>query len=360
MKILHVITSLGIGGAEIVLKDLVTCFSRSGVDVTVIVLLRVDSFIPEILLKNGVTIVCCPVNKKVSLRNMVFLTKHLLRNKYDIVHAHLSWEFYMLAVINIIMGKKMRLVASEHSTITARRSNFLVRFFALEKLIYRQYKKIICVSKDVRCSLVKFLPQVSDKCIVITNGIDLKKFSSVYRVRSEFQIILCIGSLYYQKGQSTLIKAIKYIPDAQLWLVGDGPDRDELIELTKMLGLQARVFFLGECNNVLELFGRVAVYVQPSLYEGFGIAALEAMAAGLPVIVSNVSGWNGAVKSAGIFFPVGDEVALADAINKVLQQPELFNFLSAESKLAAKNYDIEKTAANYLRLYENLLLSVKN
>lgn len=357
MKILHVITSLGIGGAEILLKDLAIHLNRYGEDVTVIVLLRVESFIPSELVQNGIKIIYCPVNKKISLKNIIFLVKHLCCNHYDIIHAHLTWDFYYLALVKLLLAKKIRLVVSEHSTKSARRNNIFIQWFSLDKIVYSSFEKIICVTEDVRKSLVDYLPSVKNKCVIINNGIDLKRFTGIYKRSNGGHIILCIGTLCQIKDQATLIKAMKLINEAQLWLVGDGPDKNDLMVLVKNLGLQGRVLFLGKHNDVSKLFEKTTIYVQPSRYEGFGIAILEAMAAGLPVIASDVSGWNEAVKTAALFFPAGDEIALAKILNELLFHPDFMESLGNKCKFAASMYNIEKTAESYLCLYKTILFS---
>jgi len=363
MRILHVILELGIGGAEILLKDLAIYFKKKNIETTIIVLMHVDSHIAQFLIDNGIKVIYCPQSKKFSFRNVIFLLNHLKNNHYDIVHAHLTWEQYTLALINFFLKKSLPLIATDHNAVMPRRDNFFVKIFSLEKWMYNHYRKIICVTPDVYESLTAYLPSIKKKCKVIVNGINLQKFSADYFVDSRIikPVILCIGTLCARKDQLTLVKAIKLMDgDVKLWLVGDGPGYAKIKNAVTELNLEDKVFLLGQSNEIPELIKQATIYVQPSRYEGFGIAILEAMAGGLPIVASNVNGLHELIDNVSLFFSVGNENELANIVNKIIHNPGLLKELSDKSQAKARQYSIEKTADLYIDTYKEVITKNKS
>lgn len=363
MKVLHVIVALGIGGAEILLKGLMLDFKRKGIDATIIVFLREENFIYQSLVKNGISVIFCPRNKKFSLINLFFLFNHLKKYKYDVIHSHLTWDQYALAFINFIFCKPLHLVATEHNTVMRRRNNFFIRALKTENWLYKQYKKVICITDEVYVNLTKAVPAVKDKCKIIVNGIDLKKFycnrSYQFNINDQkhIPIILCVGSLKPVKSQDTLIDAVKLVKrDTRVWLVGTGESYyNTLKQKVHDLGLEKKVLFLGTRKNINQIIRQATIYVQPSLYEGFGIAMLEAMAGGLPVIASDAKGMHELVDGVGMTFSVGDSGKLAQIIDMLLDDSDLLAELSRKSQLKAQQYSIEKTVDLYIDTYNEVM-----
>lgn len=359
MKILHIITSLGVGGAENLLKELAILFEARGVNITIITLTHVNTFIFDVLKREGVTVITCPVNRKLSLKNVLFLKRHLLTNRYDIIHAHLTYDLYTLALANFLCGRKFRLVATEHSTANRRRRNIVVRLFFLENWLYWQYSKIICVSQEVLDSLVRFMPKLRGKCVIVNSGVNLAKFSVDYCPveRLKKPTILCVGSLRAVKDQATLIRAIKLIKGVELLLVGDGPMRGELSILINELNLNDRVFLLGHRPDIMNIMKKAFVYVQPSRYEGMSMAILEALASGLPIVSSDVPGMRSLIDGIGLLFPVGNVEYLAQIINGLLiTNGEFLAELSEKSRKRASLFSIEESVNGYCKIYQQILL----
>ena len=146
------------------------------------------------------------------------------------------------------------------------------------------------------------------------------------------------------------------IPDAHLVLVGDGPLRKEMELLASKLAIDNRVHFLGRRNDVHELIKMADIYVQSSHWEGFGIAVVEAMAGGLPVIASKVPGLCDVVGNSGILFEPRNSKQLARYIKAVIDNKELYNSLSINSSARAEQFNIEVTAKKYIDLYRSLVM----
>jgi glycosyltransferase involved in cell wall biosynthesis len=167
-----------------------------------------------------------------------------------------------------------------------------------------------------------------------------------------------VARLDPQKGLGDLLEAAARVPDASFVVAGDGPDRERLGETARSLGLHDRVCFLGHRDDVPDLLRSCDVFVLPSLYEGFPLSVLEAMAAGKPVIATAVGGTPEAVSDGetGFLVPPGDPSALAAAIRAVLSDPVLARRLgSAGRERACRTFSAAEMVRHVVRLYEDIL-----
>ena len=191
--------------------------------------------------------------------------------------------------------------------------------------MYRQYSAIACPSQAIADSLAQWAPQVRERICVIPNAIAIERFAAASAAdkgqivrEGDPPVILFTARLQPQKDHVTLFHALKQIGGAHLLLAGDGELRPRLMRLAQELGLSSRIHFLGRRDDIPQLLKMADVYAHSSHSEGFGIAALEAMAAGVPVVVSNLPGLAEVVGQAGILVPPGDSEAMANALKQVL------------------------------------------
>ncbi len=354
MKVLQVINNLTIGGAEVLLRDLVPRLRYRGIDVSVAPLNLTGSHLERELLSIGVPFLSNNQCNLYSPRNILWLARQL--QKFDIVHAHLFPTQLWVAMASCLFGKKRTiLVTTEHSTYNRRR---IVCFRPFDRWMYSKYLTIICISNATALTMTKWIPDIARKITIIPNGINLEKFRTARASNKSKNpqtppVVLSIGRLEPQKDHATVLRAIEKLPDVQLIMVGDGKMRLQLERLAFSLGISNRVHFLGERHDIPELMQMADVYVQSSCWEGFGIAALEAMAGGLPVVSSNVPGLSDVVGSAGMLFPPGDNEALATVLSTLLFSAELRKDLSLAGMEKAREYSIDKTADLYVDLYRN-------
>ena len=205
----------------------------------------------------------------------------------------------------------------------------------------------ICTSREIECSwfgrsemFSKYLDISGRKHVTIYNSVDIEKIimaSSDNKLISKKigeknrKVVSVVGRLRIEKGQAVLLDAFKHIveemPDTLLVLAGDGPDAAALQERAITLCIEDQVVFMGNLDQteVYQLYGISSVVSIPSLYEGFGLAAVEAMAASTPVVASDVGGLKEIVKEGvtGYLFPVSDSQALARGVLKILESPKL-------------------------------------
>lgn len=351
MRILHVINTLGIGGAQRLLSDIISLEKRTGNEIGVLVLKNEDIIIDNNIKSHVDKFISLGINHIYSPLVPLRIRKYL--KGWDIVHVHLFPSLYWCVLASI--GITAKLVYTEHSTNNKRRNYSFFR--PIEKFVYGRYNAIVSISQQTQENLKLWLnpPRRNfDKFVIIENGIDLEKFyNSSLKSKKE---ILMVSRFAEMKDQATLIKAMEYVkPGFQLILVGDGPNRSFCEEIAKKKGVANRVTFLGTCNNISALVKRSFIGVQSSKWEGFGLTAVEFMAAGKPVICSNVPGLANVVGDAGLMFNVGNEIELARHINFLIDNPDKYSEYSYLSINKAKQYSIHKTIHEYNKLYSKLL-----
>ena len=173
-------------------------------------------------------------------------------------------------------------------------------------------------------------------------------------------VVGIVGRLRWEKGQALLFDAfsivLKQFPDAQLLIVGDGPDRLSLEQRAKVLGIVNSIFWLGQKSpeEVYRLYSIMDIVAVPSVFEGFGLVAAEAMAAGLPVVASNVGGLTEAIEDGitGVLVPPGDCGAMAAAITALLDSHDKADQMGKKGLQRVRaQFSMEKFSQTILSAY---------
>lgn len=349
MRVLHVISSLEIGGAQRLLSDLLPMQKQQGLDVSLLVLRMEATAFSTKVADAGVPIRSLDVK---NFRNpfLAFKVRAIIK-EYDVVHAHLVHSLYLCSMA--ARGLKTKLVYTEHSTSNNRRGKSFVR--PIEKFIYNRYAKLISISQQTQDALQDWLQSKDDRFVVINNGVDTNAFASIHREVIPKSLIM-VSRFAYSKDQETVIRAMIQIDKgATLRLVGDGENTKHCIAVAKEYGVEDRVSFLGARADVADLIAESYIGIQSSNWEGFGLTAVEIMACGKPVVATKVDGLKQIVEGAGELFPVGNVDALAEIINHLLKDEQYYKKISAKCKERAQQYDINKMVSLYISLYEDVI-----
>lgn len=354
MRVLQVITSMRVGGAERLVTQLLPRFRNAGIEVELAVFDATPTgFLSEVE-NSGIKIHKLGIGIDSIYNPIQILRIRKLTGKFDIVHTHnYSCQLYT-AIATIFSGKCPILVTTEHNTDNRRREWQWYR--PMDRWMYHRYNAITCCSDATRIKLEKSLNDDTIHAETITNGVDLNKISSsgsTYRLTHP--AIVMVAAFRPQKDHITAIRALRLLPHAHLYLAGDGSDRNAIENHVKQAGLSDRVHFLGNIANVGELYKSADCAILCSKYEGFGLSAVEAMASGVPFIASDVPGLREIVKGAGLLVPPSDETALAEAISNVLTDKKLRDSLVPSEIARASQYSIDNTAQQYIQLYNNLI-----
>lgn len=348
MRLLHVISSLEIGGAQRLLSDLLPIQIRHGIDVTLLVLKSEDNAFSKKVVEAGVPIISLDVN---SFRNpFLFLKIRPIIKNYDVVHAHLVHSLYLCSLA--ARGLKTELIYTEHSTLNNRRGNPFLR--PIEKFIYGRYSKLISISQQTQDALQVWLQSKDERFIVINNGVDTQAFASIHREVIPKSLIM-VSRFASSKDQETVIRAMRLIDkEATLRLVGDGDNMEKCKQVANECGVGDRVQFLGSRADVADLISESYIGIQSSNWEGFGLTAVEIMACGKPIIATNVEGLKQVVEGAGILFEKGNVNELAASVNHLLKDSDFYAEHSARSLDRSQDYDIYKMAG----LYESIIYKI--
>lgn len=352
MKILHVITSLQLGGAERLMVDLLPRLRDKGHEVELAVFDGRETPLFAPLEQAGITIHRLATGRNVyDPRNFLDLARLLRHGHYDIVHTHNTACQLYAPLARTLSGKKSRLFTTEHNTTNRRRGNTVLRL--VDRWMYARYTQIICISEQTQINLEQHIGKQS-KASVVHNGIDVARFTKPIKDiigQTHFQIVMIAG-FRPQKDQDTLLRAMAQLPgNYRLRLVGDGARRGELESIAQTLGITACVDFAGVRSDIPDVLAEADVVVLSSHYEGLSLASVEGMASGRPFIASDVEGLREVVGGYGLLFPHGDAIALAGTILEITKSPAYYREVAIRCRTRAAEYDISRMVEGYDKLY---------
>jgi glycosyltransferase involved in cell wall biosynthesis len=241
----------------------------------------------------------------------------------------------------------------------------------IERLLNKGFTdRIIYVSHFAYDEAIRNRIAPQKRTLVIENGINLRAYAKPLKcitirkalnVPVEATVFCFVGRFTEQKGIDVFLRAIKMLPSQssafRVWLVGDGPLRSELEQYVAKENLGSIVQFLGYRSDVPEILQASDVFVLPSRYEAMPISLLEAMAAGLPCVVTSVGDNAKIVEdgTTGIVVPPENPEALATALRKMLADSEMRQAMGEAARKKAQEYSVERMAARIAEVYEELL-----
>lgn len=365
MKILHVINSLATGGAERLVAAIAPMQRARGHDVSVLLLRGGASIFRAKLEAAGVPVSDFGAGTSVySPLHILRIAAVLRRERFDAVHVHLFPAQYWTALAACLPGTGTpRLVTTEHSTENRRREHAVFRI--PDRLIYARYDAATGCSAAAIDALAKYLGKTGGgegggrpKLVSVENGVDLRAFREAVPAEREAIVpagcdflLAQVARFQEHKDQAALIRALAKLPaGVHAIFVGDGERRAACERLAAELGVAERAHFLGVRTDVPALLRAADVAVLPSHWEGFGLAAVEGMAAGKPVIASDVPGLGDVVRGAGLLFPCGDVEALVAAVSQLKNDAAFYAETAQACSRRAEDFSIEKTCDAYLDL----------
>lgn len=354
-RVLHVITSLRTGGAEKLMVDLLPRLRDLNNDVELLVFDGINTPFYNQVLAQGIKVHkfgdnCSVYNPLFVLRLIPFL------RRFDYVHTHNTSCQLFVAIANLFADSNI--FTTEHNTTNRRRGCWYWKI--IDRWMYRQYSKIVCISDQARLNLQEYLG--NKQCLsaeVIYNGVDTERYSkaltTVSEDRKNQKVITMVAAFREQKDQMTLIKAMASLPEHYiLQLVGKGDNLNRLEQcksLSRNLGIENRVNFMGIRMDIPAILQASDVVVLSSHYEGLSLSSIEGMASGKPFIASDVDGLHEIVDGYGILVPHEDDKSLSAAICKCCDDAEYAKRIGERCQLRAKQFDISVMAEKYNNLY---------
>lgn len=368
MKVVHIYSSLTFGGIETMLVNIANAQAELGADVSIVII----SDACEVSLVKAISPKCHYYNlgRKAKSKSLGFILKlNALLNKLqpDAIHLH-GGIFYSL-----LLHKHYREIAcvTLHTMPTGTIPKCAVFKWLLRKFPILNY---FCYRSNISClTLVPNVCSISKsvhddlrniygiESKVIVNGIKTSDFSpkDSERCGQPFKIVQ-VGRLLLLKGQDVLISALeKDMTDIHVDFIGEGKDYKIFMHLVDEKGIAQSVSFLGKKNQsyIASHLRNYDLFVMPSRFEGFGLTVAEAMAAEIPVLVSNIDGPIEITEGNKYGWTFESENA-DDLRMKIKYIKEHYSEALSKVKLAKKhvvdNYDVSATAKKYLEIYSNL------
>jgi len=331
----------------------------------------------EVLKRHGIQFIILPelrreINLYYDLKALFKLYSILKDFGFDIVHTHSSkpgilgrWAAKLTGIPGIVHTVQ-GFAFHEFST---RGSVSLYKF--IERITGLITSKLIIVNNtDYKFAMNNNLVKKSN-IAKVCNGVDCSEFNGEIDVKTKkrslnipnsCKVVGSIGRLWKQKAPKNFIKAMPIVlekcPDTMFLLVGDGPLKDELIELVKKLNIQEKVLFMGWRKDINEILKVFDIFVQTSLWEGLSLSIMEAMAAGKPVVASNIKGNNELIEHGknGFLVNPDNEMDVANRIIDVLNKKSIAkNFGLVGKERVEKFYNIKTNVEKIENIYKNAL-----
>jgi sugar transferase (PEP-CTERM/EpsH1 system associated) len=293
------------------------------------------------------------------------LAREFWRYRIHIAHTH-SWATLMEGIVGAKLAAVPIIIHGEHGTMqTESKLHILV-----QRWFWRQADQMLSVSEVLRENLHRTFDFPPERIRVVANGVDLARFDLSrngvdYKARlglpSEALVFGAVGRLVPVKAYPILLKAAKLVfkemPQAHLVIVGDGPLRNELVQLARDYNMMDRVHFLGARKDVAEILRALEVYVLCSESEGMSNTILEAMASGRPVVATAVGGNPELVVDGetGLLVSPNHPHRLATAIMKLLREPACRRRLGQGGRQRVEEqFSLDGMVRNYAKVYLEL------
>lgn len=354
--IAHVVLSLKVGGLERVVVDLVKGFRDSNYSCVVCCLETRGEFAADV---EALRVPVFVLHKQDGLDlSVIFrLARFLRQQNVTIVHTHNPGPHIYGLLAAWLAGVPIRVHTKHGRNFPDDRKRVWIN-----RILSWGTDMIVPVSDDaglVATDVERANPQ---KIHRIWNGIDVNFYMPQHDPVEGPLVIGTVARLSPEKDQKTMLAAFRHvldeIPDAHLIVAGDGPCAAELREEAARLGLNGRVDFLGQCANIPEVLKRMSIFTLSSTTEGLSMTVLEAMAAGLPIVATDVGGNRELVQppQCGLVVPARDPEVLGRAYIELLRDPLRRVQMSAASRARAVQYfSVEDTLAEYKKLYDQLM-----
>lgn len=368
IKVAFITYLLDIGGIETLILEICRNIDRNAYDPYVFVFQR-DGKLEDELRSMGIPVYLVEKRPGTDLGLVLRLMRLFRRLNIDVVHTHNQSPWLYGGIAAFLSGKP--LIHTEHTVVDYHPQYHPERWKKIERWLSLITYRITTVANSVAAFLTAEEGIPSSKINVIHNGVKTSvydKHTDVCSKRASLGIndtdfvVGNVARFYPNKDHKTLLKAFEIVSrnigQAKLMLAGDGPLKDELVAVADKLGLSGKVNFLGNRRDIPEVLKTFDIFALSSTREGFPIVLLEAMAAGLPVVATDVDGNSELVNDGrtGILVPSGNAEALARAICDMASGRQDVKRMGEEARQAVRSrFNFENMIASYDAIYKKAL-----
>lgn len=358
IKVLYIMPALDQGGAERFLVDLILNLDKNIYEPTLLLFKRSGLWINELEAIN-VPVIILSKRFKFDINNFFAIVNSIKKIKPDVVHTQLGADIYGRLAAKFL---KVPVIISTEQNLNPDES--LLRNLG-KRLTAKLEDKTVAISLAVKNDLLLRYKIKEDKIQIISNGININKFSGFSRKmisKEPYKIVIgTMGRLVHQKGQNILIEALSKINDNnfECLIAGSGPLEKKLNEHIEKLGLQQKVKLVGLISDSPKFLNSLDAFIFPSIWEGQGIVLMEAALMNLPIIASDVDGIKEILSDETAYLvEPGNIDALAAKILWLLNNINSELVKSKTIKLhgvIVNQYAITKIAKDYESLYQKML-----
>jgi glycosyltransferase involved in cell wall biosynthesis len=363
MRILQICSARTLGGGERHLADLARGLARRGHEVFVALVPAspLRSELSDLPKENFIEL---PLRNSLDVASALKLAQFVRRNQIEIIHAHLARD-YPLAAFAARRASGARLILTRHVLFPLSR---------VHKVLLRRAARVIAVSQAVADGLVAQEIFDREKIVLIPNGIDTDRFAKTMEgdamERQKTGVRRCVGmvgELAPIKGQENFLRAAAIVrsrrDDVDFIIAGEdhsrtGENRLKLERMIDELELNQRVRITGWADDVVELLRTFDLFVSASSSESFGIAIVEAMASGVPVVATMTAGAQEIIDAdkTGVLVPIGDAEALAKAICLLLDDQKTRARLADNARRrVSEQFSLDRMIARTEQVYQEVL-----
>lgn len=350
-KVAIVLPYFGSGGAENMVSRIAAHLNLNKVEAEVICVYGQPQNNPleQAVIENGIPIKFIGKGKGFSGDAIFKLWKELSAFEPSVVHTHLSTCVYCAPWV---LMHKAKMLHTIHNTP---RFELIKPKQKVMALMYKLNKAIpVAISHEIKSMIIQYY-DLKSAPELIYNPVDVARFDIPKKIHEGIRVVT-VGRISSQKNQKLLIDAVQNVTkthsEVSLTILGDGPLRKEIEEYIQKENLENSVSLKGNVSNVEEYFAESDIFVLSSAYEGLPLVVLEAMAASLPIVSTDVGGVKDVVTDNGILVEPGNKDDLAQAILKLVENRQYSKKLGNKSFFYVQQYDSNKIANQYIELYQ--------
>jgi len=367
VNVLHVVDDFSEGGAAVVVDNLIKGLSTDEF-VPFICCLDAVGKLGEVYKCRGVYVTCMERMPGLDKRLFVSIRRCIRDNKINVIHAHQYTSYFYSLVASLMVFPRPKIVFTEHGRHFPEVHRWKRAF--VNQVLHHLTHSFIAVSESVKASLVTYEKIPAGKIDIIVNGIEGADFvvQKDYALASELGlhedsiVFGAMSRLVEAKNHQTLLRVfslvLRHFPTARLVIVGDGEYRGELENMARSLGIDNEVLFTGVRHDIKEMLSVFDVLALVSFYEGTSMSILEAMAAAVPVLASDVSGNTYLVEDGvnGFLVPVDDDELIVERMLELCKDRALRERMGAAGSVrVAECFSRDSMALKYAEIYRGLL-----
>ena len=357
IRVTHLVTSMDIGGLEMVVLQLLRLRNQSTFDMR-LMCLDGEGAMAQQVRALGVEIEDLGCGNLRLPGRIAIVRKRLRETGTDVVHTH-NMAPHLLGVGAKLLGRTPVLVHTKHGRNYPKWRKRVL----LNRCASWFTDCVVCVSNDAATVARSIERVAAGRLRVIRNGVDLEEFNrSAPDGRSATPRAIHVARLHSVKDQATLLRAVRLVADVHpafhLDIVGDGPKRQTLEDLIGQLGLRKHVTLWGFRQDVSSLLRKADFFILSSISEGISLTLLEAMASGLPIVATDVGGNREVVAdgTTGLLVPPRSPEQLAGAILQLLNDPARIRQMGIAARQRVEDeFNLRTVVSEYENLYIKLL-----